>query len=247
MNKVWMILLGALAVSSVARADEVNVAVAANFAEPIKEIAKQFQQTTGHRLVISTGATGKFYAQIKNGAPFDVLLAADQETPTKLEQEGNAVAGTRFTYAVGELVLWSAQPNVVDSNGAVLRGQSFAHLAMANPKLAPYGRAAQQTLERMGLMEQVRPKLVTGENIGQTYQFVYTGNAQLGFVARSQVQSDRGISGSYWLIHKNMYSPIIQQAIILNHGKDNAGAKQLMQHLKTPAAKNIIRRYGYGV
>ena len=176
-------------------AAEVQVAVAANFTAPMQKIAAAFEQDTGHRAKLAFGATGKFYAQIRNGAPFEVLLAADDETPAKLEREGAALAGSRFTYAIGRLALWSARPGYVDDQGEVLKRGAFKHLAIANPKLAPYGAAAVETLDRLGLLAALQPKFVQGENIAQTFQFVSTGNAELGFVALSQVMEDGKISG----------------------------------------------------
>ena len=179
--------LAAAAVLPAAHAGEVSVAVAANFTAPMQRIAAQFEQDTGHKAVLSFGATGKFYAQIANGAPFGVLLAADDATPQKIAREGLGNGATRFTYAIGRLVLWSKQPGYVDAQGQVLRTGDWKHIAIANPKLAPYGLAAMQTLDKLGLAAQVQPRVVTGENIGQTYQFAASGNAPLGFVALSQV------------------------------------------------------------
>ena len=180
-------LLFAVMACSVLHAAEVSVAVASNFAQPLKTIAVEFEKDTGHKLSITPGATGKFYAQISNGAPFEVLIAADDETPAKLEKEGKAVAATRFTYAMGRLVLWSPKAGVVDDKGAVLKSGAFQYLAIANPKVAPYGLAAMQTMQKLGVLMLLEPKIVQGENIAQTLQFVYTGNAQLGFLALSQV------------------------------------------------------------
>ncbi|WP_105532855.1 molybdate ABC transporter substrate-binding protein [Solimicrobium silvestre] len=227
-------------------ADEVQVAVAANFAAPMKQIALAFEQTTGHKALLSFGATGKFYAQIKNAAPFDILLAADQTTPTQLAQEQAAVAGSQFTYAIGKLVLWSAAAGLVDAQGAILKHGSFAHLALASPKQAPYGAAALETLTALNLVKELSPKFVQGESIGQTYTFVATGNAELGFVALSQVWENNQIkSGSAWIVPENLYAPLRQDAILLKHGKDNSAALALLAYLKTDAAKNIIRSYGY--
>lgn len=238
----------ALGGMAAAHADEVSVAVAANFIAPMQKIATAFEQATGHKAVLSSGATGKFYAQITHGAPFQVLLAADDTTPERLEHEGRTVAGSRFTYAVGQLVLWSAQPGYVDAQGQVLRTGDFAHLAIANPKLAPYGLAAQQTLDKLGVAARVQPRLVMGENIAQTYQFVASGNAQLGFVALSQVMEDGRIArGSAWRVPASLHEPIRQDAVLLAAGKDSAAARALLQYLRSDAARAVIRSYGYGI
>ena len=197
-------------------ADEVKVAVAANFTAPMQAIAPAFEKATGHKLLASFGATGQFYAQINNGAPFDVLLAADDTTPARLEREGATVPGSRFTYAMGTLVLWSAQPGYVDAQGAALKTGDFKHLALANPKLAPYGLAATQVLDKLGLTAQLQPRFVQGENIAQTFQFVATGNAPLGFVALSQVMEDGKIrKGSAWQVPASLHDPIRQDAVLL--------------------------------
>jgi len=227
-------------------AAEVNVAVAANFTAPMQKIAAEFEEETGHKAQLVFGATGKFYAQIKNGAPFEVLLAADDETPAKLENEGFAVNGSRFTYAIGQLVLWSAKPGYVDDKGEVLKQGTFEHLAIANPKLAPYGAAAIETLTQLGLLSSVESKFVQGENIAQTLQFVSTGNAELGFVAVSQVYEDGNLkSGSAWIVPTKLHSPIRQDAIVLTNGKDNPAAVALIKFLKTDQARAIIHSYGY--
>jgi molybdate transport system substrate-binding protein len=240
------IALAMLLLSPLARADEVQVAVAANFTAPMKAIVAEFEKLTGHKAQLSFGGTGKFYAQIKNGAPFQVFLSADDETPAKLEQEGLAEAGSRFTYAVGTLALWSARPDVVDAKGEVLSRGSFAHLALANPKLAPYGAAAMETLEKLGLAAGLRAKFVQGENIAQAHQFVASGNAELGFVALSQVMKDGRITGgSAWIVPAEMHRPIRQDAVILNPGRDKAAANALLRYLRGRPAQSIIRSYGY--
>lgn len=227
-------------------ADEVQVAVAANFTAPIQAIAKDFEADTGHKLVAAYGATGQFYTQIKNGAPFEVFLAADDTTPAKLEQEGGIVKGSRFTYAVGTLALWSAKDGYVDDKGEVLKKNAYQHLSIANPKAAPYGLAATQTLARLGLTEATQAKIVEGQNITQAYQFISTGNAELGFVALSQIYKDGKVtSGSAWIVPANLYEPIKQDAVILNKGKDNAAAKALVEYLKGPKAAAVIKSYGY--
>lgn len=229
-----------------ASADEVQVAVAANFTAPMKTIAADFKKATSHKLALSFGATGKFYAQIRNGAPFDILLAADDETPAKLEKEGLGVPGSRFTYAIGKLVLWSAKPGFVDDKGEVLRKGDFRHVALAAPKLAPYGAATIEALSKLGLLAAIEPKFVQGESIGQTYQFIVTGNAELGFVALSQVYEDGKIkSGSAWIVPASLYSPIRQDAVLLTKGKGNPAAEALMKYLKGDKAKAVIKSYGY--
>lgn len=227
-------------------ADDVQVAVAANFTAPIQAIASDFEKDTGHKLIAAYGATGQFYTQIKNGAPFEVFLAADDSTPEKLEKEGETVPGSRFTYAVGTLALWSAQDGYVDPAGQVLKDGTYQHLAIANPKAAPYGLAATQVLDKMGLTEQVKDKIVEGQNITQAYQFVSTGNAQLGFVALSQIYKDGKVSsGSAWIIPATLHDPIKQDAVILKKGANNPAAKALTEYLKGPKAAAIIKSYGY--
>lgn len=237
-----------LAAALGARADEIQAAVAANFTAPMKEIAAAFERETGHKVQAAYGATGKFYAQIKNGAPFEVLLSADDSTPTKLEEEGAAVAGTAFTYAVGTLVLWSAKPGFVDAKGDVLGKGDFRKLAIANPKVAPYGAAAVQTLTKLDLLEKIEPKFVTGENIAQTLQFVGTGNAELGFVALSQVMENGKITkGSAWVVPGEFHTPIRQDAVMLEKGKDKPAVIALLAYLKGEQARTIIRAFGYEI
>jgi len=229
-----------------ATAGEVNVAVAANFTAPMAKIAAAFEQDTGHKAVLSFGSTGKFYAQIKNGAPFQVLLAADQETPAKLEQEGQTIAGSRFTYAIGRLVLWSKQSGLVDAQGDVLRAGKFEKLAIADPRLAPYGAAAVEVIDKLGLRSALQPKMVQGENIGMAYQFVRSGNADLGFVALSQIQVDGKIQeGSAWLVPANLHAPLQQDAVALASSKDNPAAAALLAYLKGEKARAIIKGFGY--
>ena len=222
------------------------MAVASNFSAPMQKIAQAFEQQTGHKAILSFGSTGNFYAQIKNGAPFEVLLAADDETPHKLEKEGLGLAASRFTYAVGTLVLWSRQPGLVDDKGSILQSGRFERIALANPKLAPYGAAAIETLNRMGVLPTVQPKVVQGDNMSQAYQFVATGNAQLGFVALSQVMTDGKITqGSAWLVPESLHTPIQQDAILLSKGAANPAATALMNFLRTERAKAVMRAYGY--
>ena len=239
-------LTAALAFTTLARADVVQVAVAANFTAPARALAEVFARTTGHEAKLSFGATGAFYTQIKNGAPFDVLLAADNERPARLEKEGDTVPGSRFTYATGQLVLWSAKPGFVDDQGAVLKGGHFGKIAIANPKNAPYGAAAVEAMEKLGLAATLQPKLVTGESIGQTFNFIATGNAELGFVALAQVLDGGKLkSGSMWVVPAQYHAPIIQDAVILNRAASNPAAKAWMELLKTPQSKALIRSYGY--
>jgi len=228
------------------RAETVQVAVASNFAAPMQKIAAAFEKDSGHKAVLSFGATGKFYAQVRNGAPFAVLLAADDETPARMQKEGLAVPGSAFTYAIGQLVLWSANSAVVDAQGAMLNATLRSKLALADPKLAPYGAAALQVLQQRGLADKLRPHFVMGENIAQTFQFVKTGNASLGFVALSQVMQDGKItSGSAWVVPAALHEPIRQDAVLLQQGADNLAAKALLQYLRTDAARAVIRAYGY--
>ena len=240
-------LLAVFAVGAV-EADEVQVAVAANFTAPIQAIAADFEKDTGHKLVAAYGATGQFYTQIKNGAPFEVLLSADDTTPEKLEKEGDTVKGSRFTYAIGTLALWSAKEGYVDAKGEVLKNNEYQHLSIANPKAAPYGLAATQVLEKLKLTEATKARIVEGQNITQAYQFVSTGNAELGFVALSQIFKDGKItSGSAWIVPASLHDPIKQDAVILNKGKDNPAARALVDYLKGPKAAAVIKSYGYEI
>jgi molybdate transport system substrate-binding protein len=229
-----------------AQAGEVQVAVAANFAGPLAKIGEAFTAASGHTLVVSAGPTGKFYTQIQAAAPFEVLIAADDETPRKLVGEGLAVAGSNFTYAIGKLVLWSAKPGFVDVEGKVLGSGTFEHLAIANPKVAPYGAAGVEVLKARGLYDTLAPKLVTGESIAQAYQFVSTGNAELGFVALSQVAvPGKPVTGSYWLVPHALYGQIRQDAVLLKTGEKNEAARALLGYLKSAPARSIIESYGY--
>jgi len=229
------------------QADPVAVAVASNFSGPIKRIAEMFRQESGHSLNITTGASGKFYLQIENGAPFEVLLSADEVIPAKLEQAHLAVAGTRFTYATGCLVLWSAKADFVDAQGDVLRRGRFAHLALANPKVAPYGAAAVEVLKGINLLETLSPRFVQGENIAQTQQFIQSGNAELGFVALSQVEEKGQLTagGSVWKIPASLHSPIRQQAVLLLKGQNRSAAREFLRFLASPPVKTLIRSFGY--
>ena len=242
----WLTGFMAYLACNAAFAGEVQVAVAANFTAPMKLIVTAFEKETGHRAVVSFGATGRFYAQISNAAPFDVFLAADDETPARLEKEGRAVRGSSFTYATGKLVLWSAQPGLVDTRGEVLKTGDFKKLAIAAPKLAPYGAAALATITRLGLLSRLEPRIVTGESIGQAYSFVATGNAELGFVALSQVYENGQVkSGSAWVVPEALHSPIRQDAVLLSKGAGNQAAIRLLAYLKTDNAKAVIRSFGY--
>ncbi|MBF0625191.1 MAG: molybdate ABC transporter substrate-binding protein [Magnetococcales bacterium] len=241
-------LIAALLLAIPACADEVQVAVAANFTAPAKRIAEAFGQATGHKAVLAFGATGTFYAQIKNGAPFEVLLAADGETPARLESEGDGVSGSSFTYAVGRLVLWSSRAGMVGEGGEILRSNAFKHLSVANPKLAPYGAAAVETLTALGLLASVQSRFVQAENIAQAHQFVATGNAELGFVALSQVmQGGRITEGSGWIVPETLHRPIRQGAVLLVKGGDRPAARAWMEYLKGQVAREVITSFGYAL
>lgn len=229
-------------------AEEINVAVAANFAAPAQKIVDRFQAETGHRVELSLGSTSKLYAQVQHGAPFDIFLSADTKHPTRLVQEGLAISESRFTYAIGTLVLWSTKPHYVDPEGQVLRKGDFKRLALANPKLAPYGLAAQKTLQGQGLWQEMQDRIVMGENVGQTYQFIATGNAELGFIAMSQIINDtQVIAGSWWRVPDNLYPPILQDAVLLADVKEQAAAQAFLNYLQGPSAKEVILGYGYQV
>ena len=226
-------------------ADEIRIAVATNFSEPMAALVELFEQSSEHTALISSGSTGNHYAQIRNGAPFEAFFSADVERPKLLEEQGLAIAGSRFLYAVGRLALWSAQPNLVDGDGRVLAGGGFRFLAIANPELAPYGAAAREVLMARNVWTALQPRLVRGQDIGQTYSFVHTGNAELGFVAWSQIKSPTGdaIAGSYWLVPESLHSPISQEAVLL---RDVPAAREFVEFVKSTPARELIRRYGYG-
>jgi molybdate transport system substrate-binding protein len=226
-------------------AADTQVAVAANFTEPAKEIAAAFKAKTGHTATLSFGASGQFYTQMAHGAPYEVFLSADADRPRKAEQEGLAVAGTRYTYAFGRLVLYSKIPGLVDAKGAVLRSDRFAKLAIADPTAAPYGAAAIQTMRKLGVYDDLAPRIVKGASITQAYQYVATGNAEVGFVALSQVIDEP--SGSRWLVPTADHAPIEQQAVLLKTGEKNPAARAFLVFLRSPAAIAIIKRYGYQV
>ena len=234
-----------LGVSSSAMAVDLRLAVAANFTDTARELIAAFADTTGLEASASYGSTGKLYAQIRNGAPFDVFLAADSRRPELLEQQGMGLSGSRFTYARGTLVLWSPEPGTLAAPEAWLAAGDFKRLAMANPKTAPYGLAAQQVLAHLGLWQPLQPKLVRGESIAQAFQFVATSNAQAGFVALAQVIAWPGPEGALWRIPREYYSPVNQQAILLSHGRENDAAHQWLTFLHSPRAQRIIQQYGY--
>ena len=235
-------VLALLLCSSLLQAGEVRIAVAANFTAAMKEIAAGFESTSGHRTVVSFGSTGKLYAQIQNGAPFEVFLAADQHRPELLEQKD--VASARFTYAIGKLVLWSSDAESV-LNAQVLRDGEFKKFAIANPKTAPYGVGAVEVMRSLGVYEALKPKLVRGENIAQTYQFVATGNAQLGLVALAQVALND--KGSRWPVPEALYTPIRQDAVLLKRGKNNPVAQAFLDYLRSDSVRAIVHKYGYGI
>jgi molybdate transport system substrate-binding protein len=245
--KRWLLGTAALCgLVASAQAAQVSVAVAANFTAPMQKIATAFAQDTGHQAILAFGSTGRFYAQISHGAPFHVLLSADDETPARLVTEGQGDAGSRFTYAIGRLVLWSKQSTLVDDRGEVLKSGRFERLALADGKLSPYGAAAIETLTRLGLAQSLRPKFVQGESIAQTYQFVATGNAALGFVALSQVFAEgRLTQGSAWIVPASLHTPLRQDAVMLSAGKANPAAAAFMRYLHGDKARAIIRAHGY--
>ncbi|GJL64501.1 MAG: molybdate ABC transporter substrate-binding protein [Nitrospirales bacterium] len=226
-----------------------RIAVASNFLATLNEIATNFERDTGHVAVVSSGSSGKLYAQIQHGAPFDVFFSADVERPKLMEEKGLAVQNSRFTYAVGRLTLWSADPNLVKGDGkAVLTQEHFTHVAIANPKTAPYGAAAKHTLEQLGLWPALEKRIVQGENISQTFQFVYSHNADLGFVSLSQVLDPKinGL-GSRWDVPLSLYHPLHQQVVLLAHAQHHKAAQDFLVYVKGPQAQAIIERFGYGV
>ena len=241
-----LFIAGLFAVSQLSHAATTLVAVASNFTKPMTEIAAEFEKATGHTAQLSFGSSGKFVSQLENGAPFEIFLAADDKNAAKLNEAGLIVANSRFTYALGKLVLWSSTANYVDANGEILTKGGFKHIALADPKLAPYGAAAIEVLKSKNLLDKVQPLFVLGENISQTHQFVSTGNAELGFVAMSQVSENGKItSGSGWIVPQTLYAPIKQDAVLLKLGAENPAAKALLDYLKTTPALTIIKKYGY--
>jgi len=241
----WLMVALSLLISSSAMADEIRVAVASNFTEALKDIARRFEAQTGHRVTLIQGATGRHYAQIKNGAPFDIFFAADVRRPQLLDEQKVALPGSRFTYAIGRVILWSPEPGYVDAEGLVLERGKFRYLAIANPKLAPYGRAAREVLQSYGLWDRYADRMVRGENIGQAFHFVRSGNAELGFVAYSQVKRPgQPVAGSLWIVPQERYAPIEQQAVLL---RDTDAARSFLSFVKREASREIIRGFGYDI
>lgn len=232
-----------------ATAETALVAVAANFAEAAEALAGPFRAASGHDLQLTTGSTGKLYAQIGEGAPFDVMLSADAATPARLIAEGNAVAESSFTYAIGKLALWSSDPARIGADGrAALQDPALRFVALANPDLAPYGVAAREAMQSLGLWDALQPKIVMGQNIGQTHSMVATGAAEVGFVALSAVMSPRApAQGSRWDVPQDLFTPILQDAVLLNHGADNPAALAFLDFLRTPEAAVVIEGFGYAV
>jgi molybdate transport system substrate-binding protein len=230
-----------------AQAEQVLVAVAANFVPPFREVAMEFEKATGHTLKVASGSSGAFFAQIKNGAPFDVFFSADVERARLLEDDGLGVKGSRVTYAIGRLVLWSPDPDLVKGEDS-LKSDSFKHLAIANPKTSPYGVAAMQAMQKLGVREKLQPRIVMGENLGQTMGFIESGNAELGFVALSQVIDPKiKGKGGRWDVPTDLHEPIKQDVLLLAKGRDNPAAKALLEFMGGPQAKAIIERYGYAL
>jgi molybdate transport system substrate-binding protein len=245
----WLVFSALLLSSAAATAESALVADATNFAEAAELLIEDFGQISSHEIEISTGATGKLYAQIMNGAPYDALLAADQARPMRLEVSGDAVADTRFVYAVGKLCLWSADPALLGNDGAdFLRQGKFRSIAIANPALAPYGAAAKETLQALHVWDELQSKIVSGENVGQAFALVATGNAELGFVALASLVSEHNsIKGSRWEVPSTMHAPISQDAVLLKHGSDNAAAIAFLAYLRSDAARARITSRGYGL
>ena len=240
---IVILLLVSLLGSSQASAEEARIAVASNFADTARELAEYYERKSGHTITLAFSSTGKHFAQISNGAPYAAFLAADSRRPELLVEKGLALPGSRFTYAIGRLVLWSPRVGLVDANGSVLAGHDFRYLAIANPRLAPYGRAARQVLQRLGLWLPLQERMVRGENIGQAYHYVLSGNAELGFIARSQlVEMNSMHEGSSWLVPASMHDPIEQQAVLL---RDTDAARGFFSFLRSEAARGIIRQHGY--
>ncbi len=232
-------------ISPGSQADEVRVAVASNFSVVIKKLKQSFEQNSEHAIVLVIGSTGKHYAQIRNGAPFDIFFAADRLRPEKLENEGLIIPGSRKTYAIGKIILWSPDPDLIDSGGQVIAGKQFHYLSIANPKLAPYGKAAQEVLQGFGLWDKLRSRLVRGENITQTFQYVKSGNAELGFVALSQiVTAGDVIEGSFWEVPQKLYSSVEQQLVLL---RDSVAARDFLAFIRSEPARSIIQDFGYSL
>tara|TARA_R110001583_G_scaffold188860_3_gene351364 strand:+ start:53183 stop:53947 length:765 start_codon:yes stop_codon:yes gene_type:complete len=241
-------VISLLTSSSICFADDINVAVAGNFLKPLKVLSTQFELATGHKLLISVGSTGKLFTQITHGAPFEIFLAADQIRPAKLVQQQLADKDSQFTYAKGKLALWSQEPELIDQAGNRLKSSNLIHLAIANPKIAPYGEQAIQVLKHLGLYPQLKDKLLYGQNVGQVFQYVSSGNVRQGIIPLSQVTHNGIItSGSAWIIPSAFYQSIKQDAVLLNQGKSNPAAQVFLEYLKSPEALNIIRSFGYEV
>ena len=241
----WCLCVLATTAVTPAFAEQVLVAVAANFVPPFREIAMAFETATGHHVRVAAGSSGNFYSQIKNGAPFDLFFSADADRPKLLDEEGLGIKNSRFTYAIGRLVLWSPNTDLIKGE-ETLRSRAFKRLAMANPKTAPYGVAAMQAMQKLELWDGIQPHIVMGESLGQTMGFIESGNAQLGFVALSQVLDPKiNGKGSRWEVPNSLHEPIQQDVILLAKGKDNQAAKALMEFIGGPQAKKIIERYGY--
>ena len=243
--KLGLLLPALMLAAGGASAGNVTVAVAANAAEAVEAVAAEFERESGHRVTVTVGSTGKLYAQILHGAPFDVFLAADQERPRLLVEQGLGVESSRRTYAIGRLVLWSPDAAVAVDD-AVLKGGAFRRLALANPDLAPYGAAARETLRELGLWESLRPKIVAGENVGQAFAMAASGNAELAFVPLASVLSPRnGREGSYWEVPARLHTPIRQDAVLLDRASDNPTARAFHRFLGSPRALEIVESFGF--
>jgi len=240
-------LLFATCVALHVEAAQTTIAVAANFTVAARDLIRQFEQTSPHQVKASFASTGKLYAQIEHGAPFEIFLAADARRPMLTEESGTGIQGTRFTYARGKLVLWSNGTATITDGKAYLSGLQYDRLAIANPKTAPYGLAAQQVLEHLQLWDQIQSRLIRGDSITQTYQFVASGNVQAGFIALSQLKGATVPENDYWLVPDDLYEPIDQQAILLRNGEHNPAAIAFMAFLHSSTAKSIIAEFGYGV
>jgi len=245
-----LFIFGLVIWESATWAETTLVAVASDFTKPMNEIAVEFEKATGHVAKLSFGSSGKAFAQIQSGAPFEVYLSASDKYPLELEKSGFAVVDSHFVYAIGKLVLWSATPGYVDDQGEILKTGNFKHIALADPSHAPYGVVAEEVMKSQGVLDKLRPLFVMGENISQTFQFVSTGNAELGFVAFAQVvdiHSGKIASGSGWIIPNNLHSPFNQTAVLLKTGAENPAAIALVKFLKSPEARTIIEKYGFGL
>ncbi len=245
--KRLLLSTGLVLFSGLAQGEQLNIAVAANFTDATRDLIPLFEKATGHKAIVSFGSTGKLYSQIEHGAPFEVFLAADSKRPQKAESEGLAVNGSRFTYAMGKLVLWTPINQAFKDAEAYLKQDDFGRVALANPKTAPYGLAAQQVMEKLSIWSNLQGRLVQGDSIAQTFQFVATGNANVGFVAFSQVKAWKESAGTFWEIPQDYYLPIAQQAVLLKKGMNKPAATAFLEFLKSPEARTVITGYGYGV